>query len=137
MRGTHADGFEILKALCGRDTYSRIFLATSWWQICDAEEGAKREQELRDKIWAHVLDCPNSAHMSRLENTPTSAWNLVEDILAGVKGSGKNGQPLKVQREMVDEKKKLPKTDVGRIVNVKSEKGIHRWIEKLRQFIIF
>jgi len=136
MRGSHKDGFEILQKLCGPDTYSRIFLATSWWNICEEKKGLQREGDLRKKIWVSVLDCPNSGHMSRLENSPTSAWELVKTILESVKWSGRNGEALRVQKQMVDERKKLQKTDVGQVVNLKGTKKADPWIMKLKQLMI-
>lgn len=92
--------------LCGRDALPNvIFVTTQWDQLeQDDETGITNERDLRNKYWKLFLD--KGSQMLRFENTVSSAWNIVNALPM-------NPRPLKIQKEMVDQKKPLAETSAG------------------------
>lgn len=57
---------------------SIVALATTRWNLCSEEAGAKREAELRKSMWGGAQA---DALVSRLRDDPESAWQVVDSII--------------------------------------------------------
>lgn len=105
----------MFKELCGDDVYGHIVLATSMWGKEEHETAIGRERELVDKggFW-NAMNQRGSAVMRWLGDSDT-AHRIVEHLLLARSRHGVVA--LKIQRELVDEGKRLVNTSAGQEVN--------------------
>lgn len=105
----------MFKELCGDDVYGHIVLATSMWGKEEQETAIGRERELVDKggFW-NAMSQRGSAVMRWLGDSDT-AHRIVEHLLLARSRHGVVA--LKIQRELVDEGKRLVNTSAGQEVN--------------------
>lgn len=105
----------MFKELCGDDVYDHIVLATSMWGKEEHETAIGRERELVDKggFW-NAMNQRGSAVMRWLGDSDT-AHRIVEHLLLARSRHGVVA--LKIQRELVDEGKRLVNTSAGQEVN--------------------
>jgi hypothetical protein len=99
----------IFKKICGDKALTNVILATSRWHEIDEKLGAGREKDLRDNFWAYMLH--NGSCMTRYQGDRESAMGIVGELL------GKGNVVLDLQRELVDDGKKLKETAAGVLVN--------------------
>jgi len=113
MQGSVLKNLEMFQALCGDSGLSNVVLATT---MCDQastpEELSKaeaREEELcaNPKYWADMLELGSQTF--RHDNSVASASRIIEHIL-----QLPTTVVLKIQREMVDEKRSLNQTVAGK-----------------------
>lgn len=105
--GTSRRNFRMFRKLCGDETLKNVTIVTNMWSEVTLERGAARERELAtdDVLFKPVLD--EGATMERHDGSLTSAQEIVRRII--------NNTPmtLRVQREIVDEKKDIKETAAG------------------------
>jgi hypothetical protein len=137
MTDGNASGLEIFRQLCGEECLPGVILATTWWELCRTELGSSREGELRSEIWQQFLSGPQSAAVVRLENTPSSALNLVKAIVDKMPNSDSSagGIVLRLQHQIVDRKKSYDKTDAGLVAKPRSESSLAKAVSVFRGFI--
>ncbi|KAJ2914235.1 hypothetical protein MD484_g6179, partial [Candolleomyces efflorescens] len=128
---SHASGFEIFKSICGEDSLPTIVLATTRTEICSPAQRSEREGHLRAEVWKGMLDHPPKATMTRLENSSSSALEVVKIILTSMNGV----TPLLIQRQIVDDKKSYNKTDAARTARPQNGSGLSKVVNMFRQFI--
>ncbi|KAJ2926637.1 hypothetical protein H1R20_g10458, partial [Candolleomyces eurysporus] len=108
---------KVFQKICGKGGLSKVILATTRWDSCPQESGPNREKEVRDNFWNTYPDAPSQAEsMTRLENSPESAWKTVETILERMEDSG---IVLALQEQLVDTGKSLPQTDAAKELRTK------------------
>lgn len=107
MPGSGKRNLHILKKLCGPDALRHVTLATTMWEDVEYKEGVAREKELRDKpeFWGYMLS--KGSKLERHTNDQESAMGLLEMFVEA------SGFVVDLQRQMVDQKKKLNQTDAG------------------------
>lgn len=108
LGGSAMKNLRMFKKLCGDDALPSVVLATTWWTGVDASTGAQRETELatRDSFWAGMIS--KGSRMFRQDQGETSARHIVDYLV-----SRKRPVTLRIQEELVDEKKKLDETGAG------------------------
>ena len=106
--------FEIFRKICGDKALSNVLLATSRWSEVDQDTGSGRERQLKDRFWAYML--AKGSKMSRFHGDRDSAIALVSQLLC------EETIVLDLQRELVDQGKKLDETIAGTYVNDNLEK---------------
>lgn len=84
-----------------------------------------REQELRDKYWREMLDADSMT--TRFTGDRASAEGIVAQLL------GKKHVVLKLQRELIDEKKSLGKTGAGLFLKPKIDRKMRENREDLKR----
>ncbi|KAK8875157.1 P-loop containing nucleoside triphosphate hydrolase protein [Apiospora arundinis] len=116
-RVTHhaTKNLQMFQKLTGEKNLKNVVLTTSMWDKVSPEEGAAREQELKDKFWKVLL--AYQAKAVRYAGTTESAQRLVSQMLA-------DNKPfyLQLQEEMGKDNKALRDTAAGREVMVELER---------------
>lgn len=118
VSGSALRNLRMFKQLCGQDAYKHVVLVTSMWDRLpsgDEEKATLREKELigGDGFWKDMY--ARGSHVKRWDGDSVSANTIIDDLLAARNSNG--DATLQIQRELVDEKKKLALTSAGREVN--------------------
>ncbi|KAF9447816.1 hypothetical protein P691DRAFT_760434 [Macrolepiota fuliginosa MF-IS2] len=113
MAGTPLKNLGMFKKLCGDTFFERVILTTTMWpEIGDELKACEsRERELRKEYWVDMIG--RGSTTMRFENTPETAWNILNSIIDAEFGRRFDSAVLKIQEELVDQGKKLPKTEAG------------------------
>ncbi len=109
MGGSSSRNFKLFCNLCGDDALKNSVIVTNMWGEVDVKKGEKREAELRDKFFKPAID--KGAQLLRHDNTAKTAHNILRYIIHN------RPLPLRIQIELVDEKKKLLETVAGEELN--------------------
>lgn len=119
--GLAAKNFRMFRKLCGEKTLKNVVLMTNMWGRVTPQQGAAREQQLREEHFKAATD--KGAQLCRHNNTVESARAILRKIL--------QNQPfvLKIQRELIDEGKEIGDTGAGAELN----REIHELEEKHRR----
>jgi len=110
--GGASSALSLFNKICGDHAFKNVILTTTRWEQVTETVGAKREAELRQGFWKHMLTL--GATMTRYRGDRASALAIVSNVL---KIAGKNAVVLDLQREMVEENKALKDTSAGSFVN--------------------
>lgn len=113
LTGTALKNLSMFKKLCGDDYFKNVILATTMWGNLEGGEltpevGERREEELVENkaFWGFMMD--RGSRISRHSGTRDSALAIVSSLI------GLPSRPvLDIQREMVDENKKVSDTAAG------------------------
>ena len=111
--------------LCGYTVLKHVVLVTDGWDEVPLDIGEAREKELSSKFFKPALD--NGVRMVRHRNTVQSARNIVWRIVE------KRPVVLRIQRELVDEKKDIADTKAGKTVDRQLNKQIRRHRAELKE----
>ncbi|KAI0342631.1 hypothetical protein BDW22DRAFT_127156 [Trametopsis cervina] len=101
----------VFRRLCGEATLKNAVVVTNMWSsgadktLFAEEESREKELASSDLFFKRALE--NGAQMARHDNTAQSAHAIIRRFLAN------KPIPLNIQRELVDEKKKLAHTEAG------------------------
>ncbi|GLB36105.1 putative 50S ribosome-binding GTPase [Lyophyllum shimeji] len=107
MMGTPRKNFEMFRELCGNEAVRNVVLATTKWTDVTAHVGNRREKQLKEKYWQHMLDL--GSRITRFNGDHKSAWEIVNHIL-----NNQSVDALLIQEELVEHQKTLPETAAGR-----------------------
>ncbi|KAF2971981.1 hypothetical protein GQX73_g1610 [Xylaria multiplex] len=106
MQGSAKRNLLTFKELCGEKALSKVILATTMWDKVAEQEGARREQELKERqeFWGWMISKGSTCH--RLDNTAESKKRIVH-LLAD------HDEPVAtdIQTQLVDEQRRLDQTD--------------------------
>ncbi|CAK5269653.1 unnamed protein product [Mycena citricolor] len=105
--GISRRNFKMFRELCGDSTLKNVVIATNMWGEGSREIGEAREMELAtdDAFFRPVLD--KGASMLRHDDGLSSAHAIIRHLLQN------KPRPLRIQRELVEEKKDLAQTAAG------------------------
>ncbi|KAF9044123.1 hypothetical protein BJ165DRAFT_181644 [Panaeolus papilionaceus] len=114
-----AASMNIFRKLYGNDSYDKLALVTTMWNDIRPDLKSRyerKEQELMTTTWSTFLKRANPALVARFDatddsHTKTSALEVVTDL---INRSLPTALKLRLQQELVDEGKKLPRTTAGR-----------------------
>jgi hypothetical protein len=98
--------YDMFGKLCGDDAMANVVLVTTMWGRITEEEGALREQELKENFWAIMLG--HGSLTARYMHTHKSAWDIVDMLVPK-----ERLHSLLIQRELVDLGKTIPETAAG------------------------
>lgn len=132
MTGTPRKNLEMFRSLCGNRAIRNVILATTKWSEVVGDIGARREQQLSEKYWDHMLQL--GSKMYRFDVTRESAWAMVSDILASAKDHPVDS--LRIQEELVELKQIIPETEAGRALRFTLKESLetqHKMAEQLRR----
>ena len=103
--GQATKNFQMLKELCGENALKNVVFVTNMWGLVAHKRGAAREKQLKDGYFKAAID--KGAQLCRHNGTRESAREILRKIL--------ENQPivLKIQRELIDERKKIGQTGAG------------------------
>ena len=107
--GISGRNFSMFRKLCGDETLKNVVLVTNMWDEVTPEVGKEREKQLSGNFFKPVLDL--GAQMVPHHDTIESAYDIIRKIL--------DNHPLvlKIQEQIVDEKKDIIDTDAGEAAN--------------------
>ena len=107
LTGIDSGSFSRFWKLCGEEALCNVLFVTTMWSDVDPEDGALRELELKtdDTLLKPAMD--GGAQMVRHDNTLSSAQAILRMLF------DTSPQPLRIQREIVDEKKDIIETAAG------------------------
>jgi hypothetical protein len=128
FQGSTHNVLNLFRQLVGDEALGNVILATTQWsRISDSDMPAAlgREQELRDKYWREMLDADSMT--TRFTGDRASAEGIVAQLL------GKKHVVLKLQRELIDEKKSLGKTGAGLFLKPKIDRKMRENREDLKR----
>lgn len=81
MKGTTVRNLEVFQKLCGDRASRSVLLGTTKWdQLESHSEGDKRVRQLCDEFWKEMIRHGSIVH--NFEDTPESAWEMVDAVLA-------------------------------------------------------
>ena len=108
----------MFRELCGDTTLKNVILVTNMWDDVSHNAGESREKELSTSFFKSALD--QGARMTRHHNTEQSARDVVRMIM------GNCPVVVQIQRELVDENRKIIHTSAGQIINRELNELIRR-----------
>jgi exonuclease VII small subunit len=112
--------------LCGDGAAKNVVLATTMWGNVKPEVGEKREDELKSKYWAGMLELGSQA--MHFKDSPASAWNIIDTAIKS------NEDPtLLIQEELVDLKRRLSETEAGKALYKRLQKSLAEQKESIRK----
>jgi septal ring factor EnvC (AmiA/AmiB activator) len=111
MSGASNKNILMFQKLVGKSVLDHVICCTTMWDREEEPMGefTRRENELETTYWANML--AGGAQMTRHNNTAQSARSIIAKLVY------KKPVVLKIQRELVDEKKSLSETSAGVEVN--------------------
>jgi hypothetical protein len=118
----------MLRELVGDYALGNVVLATSHWSRVSSEEGIRRETELKNTFWKDLIS--RGAIMTRYSGDQRSGNALIDLLI------DKRRIVLDIQRELVDEGKKLIETTAGHVLNeeiIKLQKKNEEELKKLKE----
>ena len=105
MRGTPLRNLKMFEELCGSDGLANVILTTTFWSQVIPDVGFQREEQLKSDFWAEMIG--HGCKVARFDPwSYETAWKIID--LLNV--AAPRPHALKVQMEIVDEKKNLSKT---------------------------
>jgi hypothetical protein len=123
MGGVSNKNVLMFQKLVGQTALDHVICCTTMWDREEDQVGifASREEQLKKLYWVNMIG--NHARVARHYHTPQSARSIIAQLV--------NLKPvtLKIQQELVDEKKELSQTAAGIEVN----KELARLAERHRQ----
>ncbi|KAI6123083.1 P-loop containing nucleoside triphosphate hydrolase protein [Pisolithus croceorrhizus] len=105
--GTPQNNLRIFQKLCGQNSLKNVAIITTMWDMVTADEGQRRERELRSEpnLFKPLLE--EGAGMARYDGTRQSASGIIDYLL------GKESTTVQIVHELVEEQKPLEETAAG------------------------
>ena len=125
--GLDESRLRMFRELCGEDSgvLKNLVFATSRWDLSISKVGVKRQTELENDFSFRKTFGREGYRIRRFDGTTESALELIRLVIPNAP------QPLRIQREMVDENKPLLKTAAGRSVEERIHEARRRWEKSL------
>jgi len=116
----------MFRKLCGDNTLRNVVVVTNMWGEVSPQVGAAREAELmsEDIFFKPVLK--RGGQMARHNNTVASAESIIRRVL------NNRPLPLRIQVELVSERKDISKTSAGKELNRELNAQIRKHQEEIR-----
>jgi hypothetical protein len=109
MQGTAQRYFEMFKRLCGDKTMANVVLLTTMWgELKDEGMGLRRDQQLRRQFW-NVMESQGSS-IRRFDGSSDMAEAIICRLMR------RPNVILDIQRELVDQGKRLDETSAGQFI---------------------
>jgi 50S ribosome-binding GTPase len=105
LTGSALRQLELFRRICGDENLGHVLLVTTQWSEHFTSRWEDNEDQLRDEYWADMIS--KGAKCMRFEGTYASAASCISQLL------GEQRAVLALQREIVDERRKLSDTDAG------------------------
>lgn len=125
MQGSTLRNLRAFEALCGDASMRNVVFVTTHWDMVSLAVGEERETELSEAYWMAMIQ--KGANTARFDGSVEGAKRIVVSL------QPRGDTVLAIQREIVIDKRELPKTDVGRIINEELEKNRKQLENELHQ----
>ena len=124
VSGTAQRYLEIFRCLCGDNVLSNVILLTTMWsELRDKAVGFKRERELRKGFWKTMES--KGSEIRSFDGSRAMAEGFVCRLMR------KKNIVLSIQKELMDEEKRLQETRVGRLIFPRLERSIDETERKI------
>ncbi|KAL8718437.1 MAG: hypothetical protein Q9181_008200 [Wetmoreana brouardii] len=106
--GAAGRNLRVFKRLCGEDNLGSVVMATTFWKNVDPDTGAERESQLHSdkRFWKDMIEKGSSVF--RQDRGKASGEVIIRYLI-----NRKNRVTLRIQHELVKERKTFAKTDAG------------------------
>ena len=112
MSGSMLRNLDMFKAIVGNNNVSRVVLATTKWDLGEAQILEQREKEIRAHFWAPLLE--KGCKMLRLYGNRAEALHILDSLAPSEPAeTAEDNQYLQIQEELVDGRKMLSQTAAG------------------------
>ena len=110
MEGSSLLNLTVMQKICGSETLENVVLASTFWDLVEEDSGVQRENELcqTPQFWGGMKR--NGSRVIRIQDYAQS-----KDVLLQL--AGKREVALQIQREIVEDEKKLSDTAAGQELN--------------------
>lgn len=127
LQGSAFQNIRMFRRLCGDDALKNVVLATSFWDQVDSSVGEDRERELikSKDFWGPLVSKGSS--VVRIAPDRATCLRVLEPMARNRK------MTLLVQRELVDEKKNLADTTVGKDSTAAQAAKVEKKLAKQRK----
>jgi len=130
MYGSSLRNLKMFKDLVGQDPLPNVLLATTRWAMAEQVESGKavkREEELRssEDFWAPMLK--RGSRLARFEDSRESALRLILSL------ADQDPMALQIQRELVEDGRKLIDTTAGNTVNEETKRLEEKYKAEIAQ----
>ncbi|KAK0508385.1 hypothetical protein JMJ35_009469 [Cladonia borealis] len=125
MRGSSIQMLRLFKQLCGSNGLRNAILVTTMWNRVESKEGLSRQKRLEEDYWKPMIE--HGSHTYAYRGSQAEAHEIINQILLN------QSTVLQIQRELVDQKRKLLQTEAGQVVDADLASSINRMQERLKQ----
>ena len=121
--------FNMFRKLCGEGALKNVVIVTNRWGEVEPRVGEAREAELAgdDLFFKPAID--NGARMARHEDTLPSAERIIRLMLEN------RPLPLRIQEELVTERKDITKTDAGEELDRELVSQVKKYEQELQVLV--
>ena len=123
--GIAGRNFDMFRKLCGNTALKNVVLVTNMWGEVSADIGEAREKELSAKFFKQALYY--GAQIARHNNSAQSSHDIIRKI------AGNHPVALRIQWELVDDKRDILNTTAGEAVNRELNEQIRRHQAELEE----
>jgi hypothetical protein len=117
MQGSAKRYFEMFQRLCGEENLGHVVLMTTMWSDLSARGvGLRRESQLRNEFWNEMEN--KGSQIRSFDGSRGMAQALVCRMMR------KDPIVLRIQKELVDQEKRLDETEAGKFILPKLEARI-------------
>ncbi|KAH6988472.1 P-loop containing nucleoside triphosphate hydrolase protein [Ilyonectria destructans] len=116
VTGSSLKSFNILQKLCGPEGAARVFLVTTMWQLAETGKLNPHEAQIRElrltstpEFWGCMHQ--QGSQIKQWRGNESSALSIIRELIDLNEKEGYLTQ--QIQREIVDEKKRLQETSAG------------------------
>ncbi|PVF96699.1 hypothetical protein CPB86DRAFT_708616 [Serendipita vermifera] len=110
MRGISVRNHRLFRHLCGEDPMRSVIIVTNMWTpSVDESTGSQREQELRTEAEFFKYSIDAGASLMRHYNNTKTATDIIQTILS----IEREREALKIQKEMVEERRRIDETSAA------------------------
>lgn len=116
--GPFERSFRTFQSICGESVLRNVVIVTTRWSEAEFVTQSQREAELRNNPHSFQPAIARGAKLRRHQSdTTTSAHMILREMLHN------NAKPLRIQVEMVDDKKGISQTDAAGELNKQFEQA--------------
>ncbi|TDL17993.1 P-loop containing nucleoside triphosphate hydrolase protein [Rickenella mellea] len=115
VEGNTRRNFNMFRQLCGTNNLRQVVIVTTWWDRVEKADAERREQQLRNDKSLFKLMLDSNAQLRRHEIRHDGGIGSAKAILDCLLHL--NTMDLSIQTQLVKEKRSLPVTDAGSVIN--------------------
>ena len=135
MLGSTRKNIDLLQKLVGQDALKCVTLGTTKWDLIREEVGVAREVQLKGIYWAEMIKAGST--VCRIKEGETLPVEVVNALLERVDPEKitlfEDDIVLKIQNELVNLKKFIPETDVGKALKYNLQDAVKIQIAEVQR----
>ena len=115
----------LFQELCGSNGLRNAILVTTFWNQVEPKLGLSKHKQLEENYWKRMIE--HGSHTYAYRGSQAEAHEIINQILHN------QSTALQIQRELVDQKRKLLQTEAGQVVDADLTISIDFWQERLKE----